>query len=193
MVADSVRREHGRRDEHDHPARMRGCLQEFRPVQAEPIHRGRDKEIEILRQEETRQRRDHVRENEDSEQAHEHHRQQFSGEQRADLRNSAKVAQQPVQHPEHERPEDATDYEKQDQAPRAVVGFAQRSRAGRDELRREQVIQARIAHNAWQHAPDGGHVRPAIRLQRLTRARNSGPGRATHRALPSRRGPRARR
>ena len=104
-VDPAVRREHRDRHERDHPARGDHGLDQLRAVEPQPVHGPRHEQVEILREEEARERRDDVRQQQDREEAHEHQAEQLPREQRPDLRDSAEVREQLVQQSEDERPE----------------------------------------------------------------------------------------
>ena len=96
LVRHAVRGEHRDGHQHDHPARVHRGLEQLGAVEAQPVDRSRDQQVEIPRQEEARQRGDDVRQQQDREEADENHAEQLSGEQRTDLRHSAEVEEQAV-------------------------------------------------------------------------------------------------
>jgi hypothetical protein len=72
-------------------------LDQLRAVQPQPVDWSRYEQVQIARQEEARERSDHVREEQDAEKAHQHDAEQLTGEQGPDLLNPTEVDQQPVE------------------------------------------------------------------------------------------------
>ena len=77
---------------------MNQRLAELGQIDIEPVHRRRHEQVEILGEEEGRERRNHVGEQQDRQEGQEHEAEQLAGEQRPDLLYAAEVAEHPVQH-----------------------------------------------------------------------------------------------
>ena len=157
-VHPAVRREHRDRHQRDHPARGDHGLDQLRAVQPQPVHRSRHQQVEVLRQEETRERRDDVRQQQDREEAHEHQPEQFAGEQRPDFRNAAEIHEQLVQQAEDECPEQRPDHRQQRDPHAAAFLVAHRSRPRREHLGHEQVQQRRVGSCPATRTPAAGVI-----------------------------------
>ena len=104
-VDDSIRREDRDRHQGDHPRRVQQRLAQLREVKTQPIDRGGHEQIEVLGEEEARQRGDHVRQNQDRDEGEQHQPEDLGGEKRPELLGAADVLQDQVQHSVHADPE----------------------------------------------------------------------------------------
>ena len=101
---------------------MQQRLSQFREVQAQPVDRRGDKEIEVLREEEARQRRDHVRQHQDGYKGEQDEAQDLAGNQRTQLFDRAQGLENPIQHAEDADPERPADQREHNELAGAAVG-----------------------------------------------------------------------
>src|SRR3989449_8366689 len=89
--------------------------------------------IEVLREEEARQRRDDVGEHEDGDERQQDEAEQLARQQRAQLLHAAKVLEDPVEHAEHADPEGESHHDQRQQlaaaAARALLADSLQGRA----------------------------------------------------------------
>ncbi len=119
---DAVRGQNRYRHERHHPGRVQQRLPQFREVQAQPIDRRRDEEVEVLGEEKARQRRDDVGEHEDRDKRQEDESEDLSGNQRSELLDRTQALQDLEQHTEDARPEQASDDRQDDELAGAAAG-----------------------------------------------------------------------
>src|SRR5207247_575067 len=82
----------------------------------------RDQEVQVLRQEEARQGRDHIRQHEDADEREEHDPEDLAGEQRPEVFHAAEVLEDPVEDGEHADPEGEPHEGQDEQLGRAPAG-----------------------------------------------------------------------
>src|SRR5262249_7926538 len=103
-VHDAECREHRDGKENHHPARVDERFDELRAVKLQPLDGRRSEQVEVARQEKTRQRRDDVREQQNREEPDEDQPEQLPREEWSNLGDAAKVAQQTKKNREDRRP-----------------------------------------------------------------------------------------
>src|SRR6266550_4604019 len=122
LVHDAV----GRQDRHDHqrhhPRRMQQRLTQLGEIQPQPVHRGRDEQVEVLGEEEARERRDDVRQHQDGYEGKQNEPEDLARDERSQLFDSAEIAQDEKQHAEDACPERPTDNDQNDELAAAALG-----------------------------------------------------------------------
>src|SRR4029077_6441897 len=102
-----------------HPRGVEQRLAQLGEVDAQPVHWGRNQEVQVLREEKARQRRDHVRENENPDKREQHDAEHLAGEQRPDVLHAPEVLEDPVQDAEDADPEGHAHQDQDEQLARA--------------------------------------------------------------------------
>src|SRR5205085_7399 len=143
----------GRQDRHGHerhhPRGVQQRLAELGQVEPEPVHGRRDEQVEVLREEEARQRRDHVRQHEDADEGEEHDAQNLGGEERPDVFHSTEVLEDQVEGAEHADPECHAYYGQREQLARpAAQALLADPLQGGPPLGLEHAPQRRLGHGA---------------------------------------------
>src|SRR5213594_3550358 len=105
---------------HSFPTRRSSDL--LRQVDAQPVHGRRDQEVQVLRQEEARQGRDHIRQHENADEREEHDPEDLAGEQRPEVFHAAEVLEDPVEDGEYADPEGQPHEGQDEQLGRAPAG-----------------------------------------------------------------------
>src|SRR5947208_2925834 len=122
LVHDAV----GRQDRHDHqrhhPRRMQQRLTQLGEIQPQPVHRGRDEQVEVLGEEEARERRDDVRQHQDGYEGKQNEPEDLARDERSQLFDSAEIAQDEKQHAEDACPERPSDNDQNDELAAAALG-----------------------------------------------------------------------
>src|SRR2546427_1274183 len=98
---------------------MEQCLAEFGEIQPQPVDRRRDEQVEVLREEKARQRRDDVREDQDGDKGKQNQPENLAGNERSQLLDFPQISQYQVQHPEDAGPERPADDDQDDELPAA--------------------------------------------------------------------------
>src|SRR5436190_5645113 len=122
LVYDAV----GRQDRHDHqrhhPRRMQQRLTQLGEIQPQPVHRRRDEQVEVLGEEEARERRDDVRQHQDGYEGKQNEPEDLARDERSQLFDSAEIAQDEKQHAEDACPERPSDNDQNDELAAAALG-----------------------------------------------------------------------
>jgi len=107
-------------------------LAQLREVQAQPVHRRRDEQVEVLGEEEARQRGDDVRQHQDRYEGKQNQAEHLAGNERAQLLHRTQRLQDLVEDAEHTRPEQSADQCQDDELAAAAPGafFAQPLQGG---------------------------------------------------------------
>src|SRR2546427_4339538 len=110
--------------------------------------------MEVLREEEARQRRDDVGEHEDGDERQQDEAEQLARQQRAQLLHAAKVLEDPVEHAEHADPEGESHHDQRQQlAAAAARALLADPLQGRAPLRLDHAPQGRLLHGDRPPAP----------------------------------------
>ena len=147
LVDDAIGCEDRHRHQRHHPGRVQQRLAQLCEIEPQPVDRRRNEEVEIPREEETRQRRDHVREHQDRDERQQDEPEDFSGDQGPELLDAAQSLQDPVENPKYTGPERAADQRQNDELAGAAFGtlLAQPLQRGAP-LRLQDVRERRLLH-----------------------------------------------
>src|SRR4029077_13119026 len=116
-------------------------------VQPEPIHGRGDEQIEILREEEARERCDDVREYQDGYEGEQDQAENLAGNERSQLLDFPQIPQNQVQHAEDAGPERPADDDQDDElAAATLLPFLAQPLQRGAPLRRQHVRERRLLH-----------------------------------------------
>src|SRR5690348_4578985 len=115
VVDHAVRGEQGHRHQRDHPRRVNRGLEQLREIEAQPVDGRRHQQIEVLGEEEAREGRNDVRQDQDRDEREQGEPEHLAGQEGAELFDAAEIAQNHVEDAEHAGPERESDGAEQDQ------------------------------------------------------------------------------
>ncbi len=108
-VHDAIGRKDRQRQQRHHPRGVHDRLGQLGEIEANPAHRRRDQQVEVLGQEEGGECGDDVRQQQDGEKRQQDHTQHLAGHEVADLIHAPEIAEHPEGNPEDGDPEEQGD------------------------------------------------------------------------------------